>query len=183
MKKFIPITFLLLCLAGCGKDETPIETQPSIQAIQPTETQPMETVPVEETAPDLIINSLDDLPITEIEILTVDENGEITSQTNTTDEIGGIEIRLDNNTQLEDFDINQNQSNTEIKTFSELAEDYATSEINNPTPEKLEIDGEDYIITDEMHDELQAEIDKHNKEQADALLEKYGAQLEEYRKN
>lgn len=59
MKKIIAITFLLCCLTGCTKDETlPTETPAPIEVIKPTETQPIETEPIKETAEALEIDSV-----------------------------------------------------------------------------------------------------------------------------
>ena len=69
-KSLLAITILTLAvssLTGCGKDEIkPTETQPSIQAIQPTEIQPIETSEAEtaealEIAEEYRPSSLEDL--------------------------------------------------------------------------------------------------------------------------
>lgn len=45
--------------AGCTKeDDKPLETQPSVQAIQPTESIELETEPESETAPSISIEKL-----------------------------------------------------------------------------------------------------------------------------
>lgn len=191
MKKIIAITFLLFTLAGCSEEDTlPTETPAPIEVIKPTETQPVETSAVKETVPDIIIDSLDDLPITEIEVITVDEDGNIQSKTDSTEEIGEIHINPEDEQIIKDY-VYENQSNSEIKSFTDIAEDYVntsieernTSEINHQASEKIDIEDESNAITDEMHDELQAEIDAHNRAQAEASFEKYKEQLEAYYKD
>ena len=190
MKKYFLIALLTLSLAGCTKDDAPTQTFESIEVVKPTETTEPSTEAIKETAPDLILDSLDDLPITEIEVITIDEDGNIQSQENSTAEIGEIYISPEEEQILEDS-VYENQSNSETKSFTDIAEEYVntpveernTGEINHMASEKLDIGDEEYVITDEMHDELQAEIDAKNKAQADALWEKYKDQLEAYYKD
>ena len=56
---FLLTTVAMLSLVGCTKeDDKPLETQPSVQAIQPTEIQPIETDSEIETAPSISIEKL-----------------------------------------------------------------------------------------------------------------------------
>lgn len=201
MKKILLITFILLGLTGCSKDETlPTETPAPIEVIKPTETQPIETVPIEETAPDLVIDSLDDLPTTEIEIATIDEDGEMKSLTNSSDKIGEIYIKSENEEQIKNIDIMENMDNddgTETEehyeeeigdSFNDLAYDYVNTpidernigEINDRTSETLSAEEEEAVILDEMHDELQNEIDEFNRKEAESLLEGSKQYLNDY---
>lgn len=56
---FLLVAITVLSLVGCTKeDDKPLETQPSVQAIQPTEIQPIETDSEIETAPSISIEKL-----------------------------------------------------------------------------------------------------------------------------
>ena len=205
MKKSpLAITILTLAvssLTGCGKDEIkPTETQPSIQAIQPTETVVHETEEIKETVAALEISSLDDLPTTEIEIATIDEDGEMKSLTNSSDKIGEIYIKSENEEQIKNIDIMENMDNedgTETEehyeeeigdSFNDLAYDYVNTpidernigEINDRTSETLSAEEEEAVISDEMHDEFQNEIDEFNRKEAESLLEGSKQYLNDY---
>ena len=56
---FLLVAITVLSLVGCTKeDDKPLETQPSVQAIQPTESIELETEPESETAPSISIEKL-----------------------------------------------------------------------------------------------------------------------------
>lgn len=55
-KRHLLVAITVLSLVGCTKeDDKPLETQPPVQAIQPTEIQPIETDSEIETAPSISI--------------------------------------------------------------------------------------------------------------------------------
>ena len=56
---FLLNTVAMISLSGCTKeDDKPLETQPPVQAIQPTESIELETEPESETAPSISIEKL-----------------------------------------------------------------------------------------------------------------------------
>lgn len=77
MKKLL-VMALMLSLVGCSKkEEQPSQTYESIGAIKPTETQPIETPEIKETVEALVIEKtqFETAPMDSIEVIGVDENG------------------------------------------------------------------------------------------------------------
>lgn len=75
--KIILISVSMLSLAGCGKEELPTQTVEPIEAIKPTETQPIESEPIKETTSVLEIDgvSYETAPMDSIEVISIDEDG------------------------------------------------------------------------------------------------------------
>lgn len=93
MKKniiLVPLSILMLSLTACGGKDKPDETKPTLEAIEPTETEPQETLSdkLEETKT-LVIPTIGTKEI-EKEVEVTDEAGETTVET-VTETVGVVE--------------------------------------------------------------------------------------------
>lgn len=160
MKKLLTITFLLLTLSACSKEDTnPTQTVSPIETIKPTETQPIETEPIKETSEALEIDSVpyNTSPKDVIKITGQDENG------NMMIEVEDVEVDTDGKLTVKKYE-GYKDENDEMHLEEVVADSSGTESENN------ESSLSEYIVQDDS--ELPTEtlsIDEVNQLQQDTL--------------
>lgn len=160
MKKLLTITFLLLTLSACSKEDTnPTQTVSPIETIKPTETQPIETEPIKETSEALEIDSVpyNTSPKDVIKITGQDENG------NMMIEVEDVEVDTDGKLTVKKYEGYKDENDK--MHLEEVAADSSGTESENNESSLSE-----YIVQDDS--ELPTEtlsIDEVNQLQQDTL--------------
>lgn len=168
---FLTLALSIICLSACGNKNKPEETKPTLEVIQPTETEAETQVDKLDEPKTLTIE-----PAPEPRGIGVDENGNKIVESSPFVEESSTDIN-NSGTSTEISDTNNTESEaSEIETLAPEEESKMAEENNAKLKEIQESAGESLAAEEETlsaddYQQIDNAIDEYNKKQVQELLE------------
>ena len=164
---FLTIALSIICLSACGDKNKPEETKPTLEVIQPTETEA-------ETLSDKLdeTKTLTIEPAQEPRGIGVDENGNIIVETNSSiEESSADENNAEASTEISDTDNTENET-SEVETLTPEEESQMAEENNAKLKEIQEsaaesLAAEEETLSADDYQQIDNAIDEYTKKEAE----------------
>ena len=168
---FLTLALSIICLSACGDKNKPEETKPTLEVIQPTETEAETQVDKLDEPKTLTIE-----PAPELRGIGVDENGNKIVESSPFVEESSTDIN-NSGTSTEISDTNNTESEaSEIETLAAEEESKMAEENNAKLKEIQEsatesLAAEEETLSADDYQKIDNAIDEYNKKQVQELLE------------
>ena len=168
---FLTLALSIICLSACGDKNKPEETKPTLEVIQPTETEAETQVDKLDEPKTLTIE-----PAPEPRGIGVDENGNIIVESSPFVEESSTDI---NNSEASTGISNTNNTENEASEIETLApeEESKMAEENNAKLKEIQesavesLAAEEETLSADDYQQIDNAIDEYNKKQVQELLE------------